>query len=175
MNWEAIGSVGEIIGALAVVFTIGYLAVQIRHARRALATDKSLVAAQIYVELMKRFAEGNERALSIRPLVKKDESGERLTDEELAEVFGFFIEATNLWVTIKSAGEMGRYDTAWVEAVRGKVSSQFSNSLGRTYLKTFPFRDPEMQGVVEEALLESNQDSDKVMEFQDALDQRRST
>ena len=30
MNWEAIGAVGEIVGALAVLITLGYLAVQIR-------------------------------------------------------------------------------------------------------------------------------------------------
>jgi len=30
MNWDAIGAVGEIIGAIAVVATLGYLAIQIR-------------------------------------------------------------------------------------------------------------------------------------------------
>jgi hypothetical protein len=30
MNWEALGAIGEIVGAAAVVFTLGYLAVQIR-------------------------------------------------------------------------------------------------------------------------------------------------
>ena len=32
MNWEAIGAVGEIVGAIAVVATLIYLAVQVRHA-----------------------------------------------------------------------------------------------------------------------------------------------
>ena len=31
MNWDAIGAVGEVIGAMAVVISIIYLAVQIRH------------------------------------------------------------------------------------------------------------------------------------------------
>jgi hypothetical protein len=35
MNWDAIGALGESIGALAVVLTLGYLALQIRHARTA--------------------------------------------------------------------------------------------------------------------------------------------
>lgn len=30
MNWDAIGAIGEILGALAVVATLGYLAIQIR-------------------------------------------------------------------------------------------------------------------------------------------------
>ena len=34
MNWEAIGAVGEIVGAIAVIVTLGYLAVQIRQNTR---------------------------------------------------------------------------------------------------------------------------------------------
>ena len=40
MNWEAIGAVGEIVGALAVVGTLAYLATQIKYARLA-ASDAS--------------------------------------------------------------------------------------------------------------------------------------
>ena len=35
MNWEAAGAVGEIVGAFAVVLTLIYLAIQIRHSIRA--------------------------------------------------------------------------------------------------------------------------------------------
>ena len=45
MNWEAIGAIGEIIGALAVFLTLAYLAVQIRqntNAVRAAALDASV-------------------------------------------------------------------------------------------------------------------------------------
>lgn len=30
MNWDAIGAIGELVGAVAVVATLGYLAIQIR-------------------------------------------------------------------------------------------------------------------------------------------------
>ena len=33
MNWDAIGAIGEIIGAIAVVVTLAYLAIQVRHAK----------------------------------------------------------------------------------------------------------------------------------------------
>ena len=36
MNWEAIGAVGETIGAIAVLFTVLYLAVQIGHSNKLL-------------------------------------------------------------------------------------------------------------------------------------------
>ena len=35
MNWDAIGAIGEILGAIAVVATLGYLAVQVRQSKRA--------------------------------------------------------------------------------------------------------------------------------------------
>lgn len=39
MNWEAIGAVGEAIGATAVVLTLGYLAMQIRDTRKLLRAN----------------------------------------------------------------------------------------------------------------------------------------
>lgn len=35
MNWDAIGAIGEIVGAVAVVATLGYLAIQIRQNTRS--------------------------------------------------------------------------------------------------------------------------------------------
>ena len=35
MNWDAIGAVGEVIGALAVVATLFYLVIQVRQSRQA--------------------------------------------------------------------------------------------------------------------------------------------
>ena len=42
MNWEAIGALGEIVGALAVVLTLAYLAIQVRHAKAAAADTNRL-------------------------------------------------------------------------------------------------------------------------------------
>ena len=42
MNWEAIGALGEIVGALAVVLTLAYLAIQVRHAKEATADTNRL-------------------------------------------------------------------------------------------------------------------------------------
>jgi len=45
MNWDAVGAVGEIVGALAVFLTLAYLAIQIRQNTRAVqssAIDSSI-------------------------------------------------------------------------------------------------------------------------------------
>jgi hypothetical protein len=39
LNWEAIGAVGEVLGAVAVVVTLAYLAAQVRESRNATAAD----------------------------------------------------------------------------------------------------------------------------------------
>ncbi len=45
MNWEAVGAIGEVVGALAVVLTIAYLAVQIRQNTRALTSSAEIAGA----------------------------------------------------------------------------------------------------------------------------------
>ena len=59
MNWEAIGAIGEILGALAVVLTLGYLAAQIRQ------TNK-IASAESYGKIIDAHV-GHHRALYARP------------------------------------------------------------------------------------------------------------
>jgi hypothetical protein len=45
MNWEALGAIGQLLGSIAVFVTLGYLAIQVKHARqetrRALSQGRS--------------------------------------------------------------------------------------------------------------------------------------
>jgi hypothetical protein len=50
MNWEALGAIGEIVGAAAVIVTLGYLAVQMRQNTRA-------VRAAAFQQVVDSFAE----------------------------------------------------------------------------------------------------------------------
>ena len=54
MNWEAIGAVGEVVGAIAVVSTLIYLAVQIRHNNRSLAEATSASISQSFASINSR-------------------------------------------------------------------------------------------------------------------------
>lgn len=48
LEWTAVlGNVGEFVGAIAVVVTLGYLAVQVRHSKDALDANTTSVRAQI--------------------------------------------------------------------------------------------------------------------------------
>ncbi len=45
MNWDAIGAIGELIGALAVVITLVFLVLQVRHNTRAMNESNRLERA----------------------------------------------------------------------------------------------------------------------------------
>ena len=45
MNWDAVGALAELLGALAVVVTIGFLAVQMRQNTKALRSESMTRAA----------------------------------------------------------------------------------------------------------------------------------
>jgi hypothetical protein len=53
MNWDALGAVAEMIGAIGVIATLGYLAVQVRQNTRA-------IRAQTYDSFVSQFRNWNE-------------------------------------------------------------------------------------------------------------------
>ena len=61
MNWEAIGALGEIVGALAVVLTLAYLAIQVRHAKEAAADTNRLERSKGVRDMMLASAADNGR------------------------------------------------------------------------------------------------------------------
>jgi len=52
MDWEAIGAIGEVLGAAAVVITLIYLSVQVRHAKAATADQSRIYRATGVREIM---------------------------------------------------------------------------------------------------------------------------
>ena len=47
MNWEAVSAISEAGGVLAVIVTLGYLAVQIRYARMAVTGENRLARSAV--------------------------------------------------------------------------------------------------------------------------------
>jgi hypothetical protein len=48
MNWDAIGAIGELVGASAVVVTLVYLAVQVKHGRTLLDENRRIALSQVH-------------------------------------------------------------------------------------------------------------------------------
>ena len=51
MNWEAIGAVGEILGAIGVIVTLGYLASQIRQNSKLLRASTTAASHQVQTNI----------------------------------------------------------------------------------------------------------------------------
>ena len=84
MNWDAVGAIGEIVGAIAVIVTIGYLALQMRRNTRSV---RSAAAQQI----LEGLAEFNQ-FLSSDPLIndlwwRGLQDPASLTKDELRRLF----------------------------------------------------------------------------------------
>ena len=48
MNWEAVGALAELLGALVVLATLVYLAVQVRHSRDLLEENRKIALSEVY-------------------------------------------------------------------------------------------------------------------------------
>lgn len=54
MNWDAIGAIGEVIGAIAVVATLGYLAKQVSQQNRSGAGDAVRAAYAVWTSAISK-------------------------------------------------------------------------------------------------------------------------
>ena len=78
MNWEAVGAVGEIVGAAAVVLSIVYLAIQIRANTRATRAAASFDATHSWAEFNQTVLELPDEVLSLT--LKSYDPNTRVTD-----------------------------------------------------------------------------------------------
>lgn len=62
MNWDALGAIGEIIGATAVVITLVYLAVQVRQNTKSVRTSTLLANSDLWASLFCSLAEKDTAA-----------------------------------------------------------------------------------------------------------------
>ena len=87
MNWEAIGSIGEIVGATATVLTLAYLALQIRQTRKTQNQQNVIATADLYQQRTAMVVNMNNEILNCPPaipIMQKIESGQPITEEEFS-------------------------------------------------------------------------------------------
>jgi hypothetical protein len=80
MNWQAIGAMGEAIGALAVVLTLGYLAVQVRDTRKLLRANAHQARTDRNIQILLG------RLHFPPPSLEKINSGQELSSDELSNL-----------------------------------------------------------------------------------------
>ena len=130
MNWDAIGAVGEVIGAAAVVLTLAYLTFQVRASLKASRSQTLLDTSIQYQNLMLAPA---DNAL-IQSAFEKLENNEAMTSPERVALAGWcnammnFLEAT--WIQTGIGSFAGGKATASEYKGLVEVTRQFLETPG---------------------------------------------
>ena len=96
MNWEAIGAVGEVLGSIAVLLTLIYLASQIKQ-------SNDLARFNATKEIVNQFNQLNQMVASdasLRSLLGKPSA---LSSDEREQIYNFAIMWCNVWLSSQIA------------------------------------------------------------------------
>jgi len=152
MNWDAIGAVGEIIGAFAVVISLVYLAVQIR---RQSKESRAAAMHEIAVGFRESIASFSSSELA-ELFVKAKADVELLTEKEKFQLITSFARALRLWEEAYLVHEKGRLEEdLWVPIVDQlsalmdhagvkyvwKMRKEFYNERFRTFVDELETKD----------------------------------
>ncbi len=131
MNWEAIGAIGEISGALAVVLTLLYLARQINESRKA-------TVAQIY----QGRADAASRSIGLYPIGARvassldfsdaDGGFDQLSDEEREQVGNYVLDLMVRLDNLYFQYRQGFFPEDFFENVKKSIrmSQRYRSALG---------------------------------------------
>lgn len=97
MNWEAIGAVGEIVGALAVFLTLVYLAMQIRQNTKAIQATASHASVSEVNQVRASMYENADLAqLYVQGLAKPDDLDETGRVQFRLLLHNIFLSVSNI-------------------------------------------------------------------------------
>ena len=105
MNWDEVGAIGQMLGSVAVLISIAYLALQVRHAQRAMGRSLQQSRTELTVQLMlNRASDETFRRTTLKlnsalgatrpPFVEAAMKASGFTEEE---AFGLMFEQWAWW------------------------------------------------------------------------------
>lgn len=119
MNWEAIGAIGEIVGAFAVVLSLVYLAIQIRQSAKVAAIQASQHVLEGSARFQTRIAEDAELQRIFSAGSKSYDSLERQDRRVFYALVGEFLQRYDVQTQMHAAGMLN--DDTFSAATRGVV------------------------------------------------------
>lgn len=116
MNWDAIAAVGDIIGAIAVVISLVYLAVQIRISNKA---TQQAVSQELMETAWQTLSQLSTNP-TLAKLWVKGSANEKLTLPESVQYRTFLLQLLNLWERTYRLSEEGNPDH-WLQKSQSAV------------------------------------------------------
>ena len=161
MNWEAISAIGQLVGAGAVVATLIYLAVQVRHAKLAAADNNRLVRAQgvreyfLQATTCSEMRAANNKAWGMETFY--EQVGEQL--EITADEASMLENCNAYWFWLHWGQYASTTKASDVEELRNLISIFYSNPGVRLCWDNSPWAKPVLEkdfvNFVEEILVDS--------------------
>ncbi|MEQ8693946.1 MAG: hypothetical protein RIC85_01285 [Gammaproteobacteria bacterium] len=157
MNWDAVGAIGEIVGALAVVITLGFLIHQLRQNTIALRQQSERDSATAFQQWsLTTVAPSTARAIG-RAWIEVDE---KLTPEEMISVEHFTLSF--LFVLLQDYLDWKRgfqSDDVWTSRV-GLIEAVFSSPAVRAWWHLYgrSYVIPEFRRIIEAKISENPKD-----------------
>ena len=152
MNWEAIGAIGEVLGAAFVFASLVYLATQIRQSRRTI-TSQNIHAETEQVQRLMEMQAGPMLQAPLRKLSEQEE----LTYEEANQVEAFLLSNLAVYSGLYRHHLKGLEASSSWKIARRRVGSLFLTSWARSWwqeagrLAFEPEFVEEMDSVIERA------------------------
>ena len=122
MNWEAVGAIGETVGALAVVISLVYLATQIRNQNK----ESKLAAVH---EILVAFRESIQVFTSVelgKTLSKANEDWSSLSDAEVLNLLSGLLPMMRLWEEAFIQNQNGRLENRIWKGINTAYSAYLS-------------------------------------------------
>ncbi len=113
MDWQAIGAVGEILGAVGVIITLGYLASQIKHARESQAQRAAQHVWDLNAGFVKSLSEDTDACRIFRLGMAGDAS---LTLDESLRFRVMVLDFTYVWQRIWEFDQEGMMTRSLVDS-----------------------------------------------------------
>ena len=137
MNWDAIGAVGEITGALAVVVTLLFLSRQIREAAKQISLNSATEVNTLFNEAFGPIY-NNEHNLKIWVHGHRDPTS--LSEEDLAVFFLFVSRLMAVFDTVAEHHQLGTLSSERFENYRDFILQFLHSPGGQAWLATGMFK-----------------------------------
>ena len=132
MNWDAIGAIGELIGAVAVVVTLLYVARQIHQANAQTQAQARYSFIEAYGEMNASIS--NNKAVA--SIFRRGFAGEELDQDERMQFFALTGQFLNTWSALFDLHKDGLLPENQWTMVRKDIITMISEPGGRAFWET---------------------------------------
>ena len=122
MNWDAISAIAEVVGVIAVVVSLLYLAIQVKAQNREsrIASTHEIYAA--FREIAAPFRDPHLAELVVKSM---NEGYENLSEAERVQIIGLIIPFLRVWEEAFYQRQDGRLD----DAIWSSITAQYADTM----------------------------------------------